>query len=60
MNDFEALALLRLLHKYVEEFGSSTNMTISELAEDLAMSMDETIDEADFLRAEIERMVTVG
>jgi hypothetical protein len=53
LTDKECVELLRLLHKYVSEYGDSADMTISEMAEDLAMSMDETTDEADQLRVEI-------
>lgn len=54
MTDYEALELLRLLHKYVFEEVPDHDMQISELASDLAMSMDMTTDEADNLRKEIE------
>lgn len=60
MTDKQALELLRLLHAYVTEygsFGSCEDMRLSECAEDLAMSMDETTDEADQLRREIENGV---
>lgn len=58
MTNTECEQLLELLHKYVTEYSSgSPNMEISELAEDLAMSMDVTTDRADFLRSEIERLV---
>jgi len=53
MTDKEILELLRLVYKYVSEYGDSQDMTISEMVEDLAMSMDETTDEADRLRVEI-------
>jgi hypothetical protein len=54
MSDQEALELLRLLHKYVTKYGHVDDMPISELAADLAMSMDVTTDEADELRQDIE------
>ena len=54
MSDTECMELLRLLYKYVTEFGDCTDMKISEMAADLAMSMDETTNEADELRREIE------
>jgi hypothetical protein len=53
MSDAEALALLRGLHTYVVEYGGD-DLRMSELAADLAMSMDVTSDEADSLRREIE------
>lgn len=52
MTDKDCLYLLRLLWEYVKE-GSYEDCSISELAEDLAMSMDETSEEADQLRQEI-------
>lgn len=58
MTDEECVALLRLMHKYVTEFDSCTDMSISDMAEDLAMSMDVTTDEADMLRQEITAAVT--
>ena len=57
MTDQEALEFLRLLYKYVTEYSSCTDMHISEMAEDLAMSMDVTSNEADRLRREIEGIV---
>lgn len=60
MTDAQATELLRLLHAYVTEYGSCSNdVTISDVAEDLAMSMDETSDEADRLRRDIEGALTV-
>lgn len=53
VTDEECLAFLRLLHKYVTEYGDCADMQLSDLAEDLAMSMDHTTDEADRLRVEI-------
>lgn len=58
MTDHEALELLRLLHKYVEAYGEGEDLPISELAGDLAMSMDVTTDEADNLRREIEAAIS--
>lgn len=49
MTDAQALELLRLLHVYVTLY-DNREMTISEVAEDLAMSMDVTTDEADRIR----------
>lgn len=57
MTDAECEELLRLLHKYVTEYGSCSNMTVSEMAEDLAMSMDVTTDAADQYRREIEAIL---
>lgn len=54
MTDHEALTLLQLLAKYVTEYDSCADMKISEMAEDLAMSMDVTTEEADELRRTIE------
>lgn len=56
MTDKEALELLRLLHKYVTEYDPQV-MDLGSLAADLAMSMDETTDEADQLRRDIEALV---
>jgi len=56
--DTDALALLRLLHVYVTEYDSCADMRLSDMAEDLCMSMDETPDEADQLRRAIEVAVT--
>jgi DNA-binding transcriptional ArsR family regulator len=60
MTDEEAVKLLRLLHQYVMEYRDVLlrHMTVSELAEDLAMSMDTTTDEADKLRREIEEAIS--
>lgn len=54
MSDAEALELLRLLHKYVTSDPIGDDLYISELASDLAMSLDVITDEADRLRREIE------
>lgn len=56
MTDQEALELLRLIHLYVlgSSVGLDPDFTIYDMAEDLAMSMDVTSDEADRLRREIE------
>lgn len=53
MTDKECLELLRLLKKYAEECSAGGDITLVELADDLAMSMDPTTDEADQLRQEI-------
>lgn len=60
MTDAKALQLLILLHRYVYFAGDqpSDDITISALAGDLAMSMDVTSDQADFLRKEIEMAVS--
>jgi hypothetical protein len=51
MTDAEAMELLRLLYKYVmeyvTEYDSCRDMRISEVADDLAMSMDGAPDEAE-------------
>jgi hypothetical protein len=57
MSDAECLQALKLLHKYVTEYDSCANMSLTDYAEDLAMSMDETTDEADNLRREIESVL---
>lgn len=56
MSDQEALELLRLLAKYVTEYpeSSASAMSVADVAEDLAMSMDVTTTEADELRCTIE------
>lgn len=57
MNDEECIKLLRLLLKYFEEYTESdTSMTVANLAEDLAMSMDITTDEADHIRVRLEEL----
>jgi hypothetical protein len=43
-----------LLHKYTESVTPDPNLTVSELAEDLAMSQDETDDASDYHRRAIE------
>jgi hypothetical protein len=58
MTDQECVDMLRLLHSYVVEYGSSADMKISEMAEDLAMSMDVTTNEADRLRRWIEEALS--
>lgn len=45
MTDENVRKLLTLLREYVDEYGTCANMKISEVAEDLAMSMDETTNE---------------
>lgn len=55
LDDTQARELLRLLHVYVVENAADMHdMSISELAEDLAMSLDVTTDEDDMRRREIE------
>lgn len=60
--DNHAEELLRLLHLYVNDpdtlAGGVEDIRISELAEDLAMSMDSTSDAADRYRREIEETLT--
>lgn len=56
MTDAECVELLRLLHKYLEEYGYSADSTVGDIAEDAAMSMSETTDEADELRRKIEAL----
>jgi hypothetical protein len=51
--DAEALQLLRLIKKYADEYGIEEGMTVSELVDDLAMSMDNTSDEADEIRRQL-------
>lgn len=58
MTDNQCVELLRLLHKYVTEYNDCVDMPISEMAQDLAMSMDRTTVEADQLRREIENAVS--
>lgn len=53
-DDRDSLNLLRLLDKYQKCFAPDLPQTVSALAEDLAMSMEPTSDEADQLRQEIE------
>lgn len=60
MTDAQTLSLLRKLHHYVSEFGSCSDMKLSEVAEDIAMSMEVTTDEADRLRVEICKIVEKG
>jgi len=57
VTDREALDLLRLLHQYIVEFQPDIPVTIPALAEDLAMLMDVTSDEADQLRRDIEEIL---
>lgn len=55
LTDTQAEQLLELILVAVTEFGeTSTDMTIGDFAEDIAMSMDTTSDRADELRREIE------
>lgn len=53
-DDNDARELLRLLHKYVENYTPDLPQTIPALAADLAMSMDRTTNEDDRMRVEIE------
>lgn len=53
MDDNEAMQLLRLLYKYHEEHAIDPDDSIGDLVEDLAMSMDNTSDEAEKIRREI-------
>lgn len=57
MDDTEAMQLLRLLHKYVTDHDIRTDDTIADVADDLAMSMDVTTDEADNIRKELGNQV---
>lgn len=65
MGDFtdrDCEELLQLLHKYLHDTdtlqGGLEDLTITALAEDLAMSMDYTTDNADRYRREIEEALT--
>lgn len=49
MTDEEIRQLLKLLHKYQEEYAPDLPQTIPALAEDLAQSLDRTSDEDDLL-----------
>lgn len=54
MNDQKCLELLRLLNQYFEEYTEyEPSMTVSELVDDIAMSMDITSDEADHYRQQM-------
>jgi len=53
--DIDAEQLLHLLHRYVTTYTPDLPQTIPAMAEDLAMSMDETTDLADKCRREIEQ-----
>lgn len=55
--DKNAEELLILLEAYVTEYESCADMKISEVAEDLAMSMDVTTDRADSALRNIEGVV---
>ncbi len=59
MSDREALDLLRLLYRYVRYAGDQPgdDIKISELADDLHMSLDESSVEADQLCTEIKECV---
>jgi hypothetical protein len=52
--DMDTRMLLKLLHQYTQEFAPDLPQTVPALAEDLAMSLDETSDEDDRRRREIE------
>jgi hypothetical protein len=58
MDDAQSRELLRLLYTYVEEFGLDAEDSISDLASDLAMSLDVTTDEDDMRRRYIERALS--
>lgn len=51
--DADAIAMLRLIRKYVANYAPDIPQTLDALVEDLAMSMDVTTDEADAIRQEI-------
>jgi len=54
--DSDSRQMLHLLHRYCEEFWPDIPVTIPALAEDLAMSLDETSDEDDRAYREIEQL----
>lgn len=54
MTDAECEQLLELLAKYVSEYQEGEDMSITDLAGDLAMSMDPTTDKANEYRFYIE------
>lgn len=58
MTDTEARQLLALLHRYVSEYSSCTDMAISEVADDLVRSMDNPTARDEQFNAEIESAVT--
>lgn len=58
MTDAQARELLRLLALYVTEYESCADMRLSEMASDLAISMDATTDEDDANRRLVETYVT--
>lgn len=58
LTDGKAEKLLELIWIAVTEFGWCADMKVSEFAEDIAMSMDETTDRADTLRRLIEEFLT--
>lgn len=58
MDDHDSEQLLLLLDKYVSAYDTSADMTIEDLTEDLAMSMDVTSDRADSARANIQANFT--
>jgi hypothetical protein len=59
MDDQNAMFLLRGLHAYVMDYPGAglDHMTVADVAEDLAMSMDVTTHEADRMRREIASML---
>jgi len=58
LTDTKAEQLLELIYIAVAEYGSCTDMKISEFASDIAMAMNETTNRADELRQKIEESVT--
>lgn len=46
-SDYDARELLRLLHKYVENYEPDIPIEVEHLASDLVQSLDETRDEDD-------------
>jgi hypothetical protein len=55
MDDRQSRELLRLLHMYVQAYAADMHdMSITELAGDLAMSLNTTTDEDDRMRRYIE------
>lgn len=56
MTDENVLKMVTLIHEYVTEYGNMDD-SIFELVEDAVMSMDETTNEADRIRVEMERLM---
>ena len=54
MDDDAARELLGLLYDYVKAYGSESPKTVSDLASDLAMSLDVTTEADDQMRRYIE------